>query len=237
MSAVIIIPARMSSSRFPGKPLIDIMGKSLLQRVWEKCNQVFPTYVATEDEIIAEHCGENDMQCILVDTPKTIITGTDMVAEAHTGLVREYDTIINVQGDEPLIKSDDILKVAKAHYVYPVCGMCKIYDKEEFNNPNTIKVVTDIYGGLLYASRAGIPTTKNLEFVSAYKQVCIYAFSPNDLANFTSRLKTSLEEIEDIELLRVLETGGEVKMVEVSEASISVNVPDDVEKVIKELSK
>lgn len=235
MNAVVIIPARYKSSRFPGKPLVDISGKSLIQRVWMQCVEAFSSdkvFIATDDERIVNHCRKNDMQYIT--TSNDCLTGTDRVAYAYRRLYKEYETIINVQGDEPLIEPGDILKVARAHNEFPFrpyCGMCKIKSKKEFKNPNTVKVVIDSNGWLLYASRAGIPTDKKLGFQSAYKQVCIYAFSPYDLSLFTGSGKTALESIEDIEFLRFLDRGHQVKMVEVSGSSIAVDVPEDIEKV------
>ncbi len=235
MNAVVIIPARYKSSRFPGKPLADISGQSLIQRVWTQCIEAFDhesVYIATDDERIKNHCEENGMKYIM--TSDDCLTGTDRVAEAYNRLDKEYDTIVNVQGDEPLIKPEDILKVARAHSKFPhmsYCGMCKIKLKKEFTNPNIVKVVTDSDNWLLYASRAGIPTDKKLGFRHAYKQVCIYAFSAYDLSSFTNSTKAVLESIEDIEFLRFLETGHQVKMIEVSESSIAVDVPEDIKKV------
>ena len=235
IDSMIIIPARMTSSRFPGKPLVDILGKSLVQRTWHQCFRAFgsdKTYIATDDERIEKHCEENNMKCIM--TSSDCLTGTDRVAEAYGLLKEKCSTVVNVQGDEPLVEPADVLKVYEAHKKSPTtvcCGVCRIKTEEEFKNPNIIKIVTDKDRNLLYASRAGIPTNKKLGFVWAYKQVCIYAFSPAALLDFSSRSKTPLEEVEDIEFLRFLEMGYTVKMVDVSGSSVSVDVPEDVKKV------
>lgn len=232
---MLIIPARYKSSRFPGKPLVDILGKSLVQRVWEQCVKAFnpnEVYVATDDRRIKQHCVDNGMRHVI--TSESCLTGTDRVAEALEKIGEMPRTIINVQGDEPLVKPEDILKVAKAHSEFPgtvCCGTCEIKSEEEFRNPNIIKIIMDRSNNLRYASRAAIPTNKNLGFGWAYKQVCIYAFSPLALTEFSSSARTSLETIEDIEFLRFLEMGYTIKMVEVSGSSIPVDVPEDVTKV------
>jgi len=237
MKVVVIIPARWESSRFPGKPLADIAGKGLLERVFNQSIQAYPNvYVATDDNRIYDHCKEKGMPCVMTGD---CMTGTDRVAEAYMRLDSRYDVVVNVQGDEPLVKPGDIIKVAEADnqrgFPVPRCGMCKIKTKEDFDDPNTIKIIADNHNMLLYASRAGIPTNKKLEFISAYKQVCIYAFAPFYLEYFAEHKQTTFEVIEDIEILRVLGSGKDIQMVEVSEASIGVNVPSDIERVLERL--
>ena len=168
-------------------------------------------------------------------TSKDCITGTDRVSQAYKLLGSPpVKMIINVQGDEPLIDSDDIRKVymycsnsLSSNTIY--CGACKI-SEEDFNNPNVVKVVMNQESKLLYASRAGIPTSKDLQFHGAYKQVCIYAIPTSVLPLFWNE-KTPLEQIEDIEILRFLEYSHDVYMVQVSESSTSVDTPEDIEKV------
>ena len=159
-------------------------------------------------------------------------TGTDRVYEASKQI--EADIYINVQGDEPIINPEDIKAVIKASINNPdkvINAMCLI-NENDFNNPTIPKMVTRLDGRLLYSSRVGIPTTKSLSFIRANKQVCIYAFPKKSLIDFSSVInKTPLEELEDIEILRFLELGYDVQMVEVSNTSFSVDVPVDVEKV------
>lgn len=233
-NSVIIIPTRMDSKRLPGKPLIKILGETVLQRTWLQCCKALPqnqVYVATDSEEIKKHCDEKGMQYIMTGV---CLTGTDRVAKAYLQLGRRYHTVINVQADEPLIEPSDILKVAKAfqnnRFSDVHCGMCKIKSTNDFINPNIIKIIFDKNKKLLYASRAAIPYHQKFSFVTAYKQVCIYAFSPEDLLIFNNK-KSYLEYIEDIEILRLLENGYIVKMVEVSNSSISVDIADDVFKV------
>ena len=169
----------------------------------------------------------------VVRTSSECLTGTDRVAEVSN--LYSADFYINVQGDEPLIEPNDIKLVIDAYLENPTCcfcGMTDIYLKEDFYNPNIPKVVTDQSNKLLYISRAPIPTTKNSEFSTAKKQVCIYAFTKEALSNFgQNNVKTCHESIEDIEILRLLETGFEIRMVDVSGSSIAVDTPDDLERV------
>ena len=231
---VLIIPARFKSSRLPGKPLIEICGQSLVSRVWEICGQVLPAkdiYVATDDERIAGHCGSKGIQTLM--TSPNCLTGTDRVSAASKQV--DADIYINVQGDEPLLDPEDIRKVISASKERPkqvVCAMCQIDSEAEFRSPTVPKVVARPDGRLLYMSRVGIPTTKNFEFQKAYKQVCIYALPRKCLDEYADlNRKTALESIEDIEILRFLELGHEVYMVEVSASSVAVDVPEDVARV------
>jgi 3-deoxy-manno-octulosonate cytidylyltransferase (CMP-KDO synthetase) len=231
---VIIIPARFKSSRFPGKPLVNLCGKSMIHRVWERCCLALPkelVYVATDDLNISDHCKAFGIQVIM--TPSCCLTGTDRVYEASKKV--EADIYINVQGDEPLIDPNDIKQVIETSNRYPdniVNAMCAIASEHDFYSSTVPKVVTRPDGRLLYMSRAAIPTNKKLEFTSAKKQVCIYAFPKASLEKFNSvESKTPLEEIEDIEILRFLELGYEVNMIEVSASSVAIDIPADVTRV------
>jgi 3-deoxy-manno-octulosonate cytidylyltransferase (CMP-KDO synthetase) len=234
MKVVIIIPARYQSSRFPGKPLVQIRGKSLLQRTWERCKLVLPTndiYIATDDERIAHHCDTLGTQYVM--TSPDCLTGTDRVREAADYV--DADIYLNVQGDEPLINPDDIITVMNAAERFPgivINGMCKIDDEAEFRSPMIPKVVAAHDGRLLYMSRAPVPSNKDCKFRGAMRQVCVMAFDKKALEAFSSvKDKTPVEAIEDLEVLRFLEMGFNVKMVEVSPQSIAVDTPGDVAKV------
>ena len=235
---VIIIPARYQSSRFPGKPLVSILGTSMIYRVWEKCIKVLSpehVFVATDSKEIAKHCKKHDIQVLM--TSSDCLTGTDRVYEASKQL--NVKTVINVQGDEPLINPEDIRRVIDNIEDYPdsiINAMCPV-DKDDFENPTIPKVVTRLDNRLLYSSRACIPTTKTLSFITAQKQVCIYAFPKKSLIDFANvNEKTPLEKLEDIEILRFLELGYEVQMIKVSNMSIAVDVSEDLKKVEKILN-
>ena len=238
MKTLILIPARFASTRYPGKPLVDIAGKSLLKRVWERCIPVLgkeKVFVATDDQRIVDHCEEHGMQWVM--TPDTCLTGTDRLAAAAEKL--EADLYINVQGDEPMIHPDDIKKVIDLAEKNPgevLNAYCAIETELDYSSRTVPKVVFRPDGRLLYMSRAPIPGDKLSTFVRANKQVCIYAFPPQALRDYSSKsLKTPLEGLEDIEILRFLELGYEVRMVEVSGSSIAVDTPEDVERVLKVL--
>ena len=231
---LVVIPARYQSSRFPGKPLADIHGKSMIQRVWGKCVEVTgpgSVLVATDDDRILEHCQDHDMQVEL--TSSDCLTGTDRLYEVAKK--RKSDIYINVQGDEPLISPEDIKAVLQAAQKEPGItfnAMCSIKNQDDFSSSNVPKVVTRKDGRLLYMSRAPIPTNKQLGFEKAMKQVCIYAYPRDVLITFGSlKEKTPLESIEDLEILRLLELGYKVKMIEVSGSSVAVDTPKDLEKV------
>lgn len=240
MDAVVIIPARYQSSRLPGKPLVRLGGVPMVERTYRQCAKGFPAeriYVATDDERIAAHCGSVGIPVLM--TSSDCLTGTDRVAEAARQV--PADLYINVQGDEPLFNPDDIgavLEAARRHPGEVINGYCPICEEGQFRSPTVPKVVLRPDGRLLYMSRAAVPTSKKHEFAKAWRQVCIYAFPPESLVAFASRTsKTPLEEIEDIEILRFLEMGFEVRMLPLSDDSIAVDTPEDVEKVEHRLAE
>ena len=234
MEAAIVIPARFQSSRFPGKPLAMIAGKSLIHRVWERCLGVVPTnriYVATEDQRIREHCAAFGAETLM--TSSTCLTGTDRVAEAAEQIPCEL--IVNVQGDEPLIVPDDVRVVLDALRADPRVvhnAYCPIETDQDYRSRNVPKVVAAQSGKLLYMSRAPIPGTKADQFVTALRQVCIYGFTREHLRLFASRTaKTPLEQLEDIEILRFVELGVQVQMSALTRTTHAVDVPEDVQKI------
>lgn len=188
--------------------------------------------VATEDpriQSVAEAAGFRAEM-----TSKHALTGTDRVAEV--ALRNGGVTVINVQGDEPMVDPHDILAIASAHQKNPsviVNGKTRLLPSENPLRTTIPKVVTDLNDRLLYISRKDIPGTKNadspLEYSTFMKQVCIYAFSPDQLRQFSARTtKTPLEDTEDIEILRFLELGFSVQMVETRFGSLAVDTPEDV---------
>jgi 3-deoxy-manno-octulosonate cytidylyltransferase (CMP-KDO synthetase) len=235
----ILIPARYKSTRFPGKPLADIAGKPMIQHVWERCVEAVDArhvFVATDDDRIREACEKFGASVIM--TSEDCLTGTDRVAEAAQGL--PHDFFVNVQGDEPMLDAADILRVADAFRRSGggvVNAMAPIRGEEEYLSRNVPKVVAAPDGRLQYMSRAPIPANKAGTFVKAWKQVCIYAFSRDQLARFSSATeKGPLEAIEDIEILRFLEMGIPVSIVELSSSSMAVDTPEDLQKVVRAVS-
>jgi 3-deoxy-manno-octulosonate cytidylyltransferase (CMP-KDO synthetase) len=234
MKTVIIIPARYESSRFPGKPLIDILGKSMIVRTWERCTQALDAkliYVATDDQRIAEHCEDHGIQVVM--TSADCITGTDRVQQASEQI--SADIYLDVQGDEPVIDPEDIRIVINAATRRPdavINGMCDITDEKEYRSPMVPKVIAAPDGRLLYMSRAPVPSNKSDTFAGAKRQVCIMSFSKHALDVFVSVVaKTPVEKIEDLEVLRFLELGIPVYMVNCSDTSIPIDRPEDVSRV------
>jgi 3-deoxy-manno-octulosonate cytidylyltransferase (CMP-KDO synthetase) len=235
MNYSIIIPARYESTRLPGKPLIDLDGIPMVVRTYRQCAKACPAekiYVATDDPRVEAVCGAYGIQSL--KTSSDCLTGTDRVAECAEKL--EDDIFINVQGDEPVFNPDDILRLIEAIHQYPgevLNGICEIHEESEFRSTSTPKAVVRNDGRLLYMSRAAIPTSKKNEFTKAWRQVCAYAFPRTALKAFKAQpVKTPLELIEDIEILRFLELGFEVRMIKLSDDSIAVDLPEDVPKVI-----
>ena len=231
MNVVLVIPARFESTRFPGKPLAVISGLSMLRRCYLQCLKAFPAdaiWVATDDSRIEEHCRSLGMRVLM--TPNNCPTGTDRVY--HLSKHVAADVYISVQGDEPVIDPGDIRTIARACEETPTAvinGMTAIVEPALFFDPHIPKLVCRPDGRLLYMSRGSIPTSKNLGFTRAWRQVCVYGIPRAALQIFAAHGgKTPLEEIEDIEILRFLELGYEVMMVPVSNSSISVDSPEDI---------
>lgn len=240
MKYIIVIPARYQSSRLPGKPLINLCGVPMIIRTYWQCLKAAPAdkiYVATDDMGIHSLCIQQKIQVLM--TSSACLTGTDRVAEV-AGRV-DADTYINVQGDEPVFNTNDLSKLIKSAERYPdqvLNGFCAIKDNELFRSGNIPKVVMRPDGRLLYMSRAPIPTNKKFEFVKSWRQVCAYAFPKAAIQAFVSSTnKSLLEEIEDIEILRFLELGFEVRMIEMSDASIAVDTQEDVLRVEKAIQE
>ena len=234
-NGVVLIPARYKSSRFPGKPLVDICGKTMIQRVYEQCVSAVGSqnvYVATDSDDIESSV--KGFSGNVIKTSENCLTGTDRIAEANKAL--DYDFVVNVQGDEPLVKSEDIKKVfdsMKEDISNIINCYCDI-DKNEIQMSSIPKVVISESGKLIYMSRSGIPFDKNLKSNAMYKQVCIYGFSKFHLEKFMAHpYKSSNESIEDIEILRFLEMDIPVQMIKVEKGSIAVDTPDDLERIKK----
>ncbi|MBD9576478.1 3-deoxy-manno-octulosonate cytidylyltransferase [Pseudomonas sp. PDM23] len=228
----VIIPARYQSSRLPGKPLVQLNGVPMIVRTYRQCLKACPAeriHVATDDDRIREVCEQHDISVLM--TSSQCLTGTDRLAECAQQL--DAEVFINVQGDEPVFNPDDLRRMIEACGQWPgevLNGYCAIEEEAQFRSTSTPKVVLRPDGRLLYMSRATIPGTKSNEFVRGWRQVCLYAFPRESLAAFAAcDSKTPLESLEDIEILRFLELGWEVRMLELSQDSIAVDNPEDVD--------
>ena len=235
---LLIIPVRYNSTRLPGKPLIEINGVPMFVRTFIQCNKAVDKskiLVATDDKRIEKECKKRGINCII--TSKKCLTGTDRVAEVSKKIKRDF--YINVQGDEPLCNPLDIIKIinyAKKNPNEIINGYTSIINKKNFYSPNIPKLIFDKNEYLIYMSRAPIPSNKKNLFIRSWRQVCIYSFPHNSLKSFFSKKKTPLESIEDLEILRFLELGYKVKMLKMTNTSISVDTKDDL-KLVRKLFK
>ena len=235
MNQIIVIPARLKGTRLPGKPLIEILGKSMIWHVWNQCQKVHPKekiYIATEDIEIANHCKHDGINCIVTGKANTAIDRIKLFSD-----IIQADAYINVQGDEPIINTQDILTVLKYNLKYPsrvVFGKTTA-NETEFRDVSKAKVVCDLTGRLLYSSRAGIPIDSQGKFVSAERAIWIYAFTKNDLNKYNEyKTQTPLEKIEDNEIIRFSEIGIPVYCVDVIGDSWAVDEKKDL-KIVENL--
>lgn len=236
MNAIALIPARYKSSRFPGKPLVPLLGKPMIVWVAESVARALghdAAYVATDDERIERVVREHGFNTIM--TSDRALTGTDRLWEAAQKL--PADIYLNVQGDEPLLDAADIQAVLdskRANMGEVTNGMTPLAVDEDPFSVNIPKVVFTEDRRLLYMSRLAVPGFKARECAPAryWKQVCIYGFTRAELAAYGGHGRKGLaEQHEDIEILRFLELGIGVRMVETKGSSLAVDVPDDVPKV------
>lgn len=243
MKIVGVIPARYQSSRFPGKPLVDLNGIPMIIRVAkivEKTLGKENTYIATDDIRIKEVVEFNGFKAVM--TSSCCLTGTDRVYDFSKQI--KADIYVNIQGDEPLLNYEDIQKIIdikKKNMNSVINGMCSLTSDEDPHNVNIPKVITNKFNDLLYMSRLAVPGIKTVDkdnLPDYKKQVCIYAFTLKELELFGSqKSKTYFEGFEDIEILRFFDLNIPIKMVETSGSSLSVDVLEDVVKVENELIK
>lgn len=235
MNACAIIPARYESTRFPAKPLQELLGKPMIIHVCERANSAFKKkdiYVATDDRRILDAVTKAGFQAVM--TSRNCLTGTDRVAEAALQL--SYSVIFNIQGDEPALSQETIEAVIKGKVDHPgllINAMAPLNDTDDPYSFNLPKVVTTETNQLVYMSRAPIPAKKSagIDRCRIRKQVCVYAFDREHLHKFVAfGRKSRLEQSEDIEILRFLEIGVRIQMIEVGSGSVAVDSPDDVPK-------
>ena len=236
--AVVVIPARYKSSRFPGKPLAKINGKEMILHVAEKAEQAVGkenVYIATENLNISNIVKKLGYKVVI--TSDSCLTGTDRVAEASYEI--NADIFINVQGDEPMIDPKDIKKAIKLkqdNHEYVINCMSKLHKNEDATDKKIPKIICDLKNNLIYSSRNPLPGSKQIHVDNIMKQVCIYAFNKPQLQQFYSTKKTPLESYEDIEIVRCIEKGIKVKMMEVNKVSYAVDYPEDIKVIENELN-
>jgi 3-deoxy-manno-octulosonate cytidylyltransferase (CMP-KDO synthetase) len=229
----VVIPARMASTRFPGKPLAIIRGRPMIQHVYERCVSAVGRHnviVATDHKEIMSRVEGFGGQSIL--TPSDCLTGTDRVACVAEAL--SLDFVVNVQGDEPLVNPEDVLAVYNAigsngEFVINCYGDLEEF---EFGLCSVPKVVVSENEKLLYISRGGLPYDKHGNSFAKFKQICIYGYSREHLNFFSQRSgKSSNEAVEDIEILRFLDHDIPVKMLKLRRGSVCVDYPSDLSRV------
>lgn len=232
---LIVIPARYDSTRFPGKPLAMIAGRTMLERVWERSLAVHGdcrVIVATDSEKIQQFCNDNDMDVIM--TSREHVTGTDRVAEVAQKI--EAEIYVNVQGDQPIIPVEAIHRViARFEQTYAegveVTVAAQLTTHEHADDESVVKAAEDLEGYAMYFSRRLIPSafgTKSDQYLVHYG---LYAFTRGALARFANWDQGPLEKAECVEMMRFIEHGEKVANAQVPPGSVSVDLPEHVEKI------
>lgn len=243
MNIVAVIPARMGSSRFPGKPLAEIHGMPMIGHVFKRtamCSLLTATYVATCDQEIFDFVLSAGGRAVM--TADTHERCTDRTAEALEAIEIEtgerVDIVVMVQGDEPMVSPGMIEASVQAMLDDPSVNvvnlMTEMKTTAEFEDPNEVKVVTDLKNNALYFSREPVPSRKKgVDVVPMRKQVCIIPFRRDYLLKFNAMPETPLERIESVDMMRILEHGEPVRMVAVETDSLSVDTPEDLARVVE----
>jgi 3-deoxy-manno-octulosonate cytidylyltransferase (CMP-KDO synthetase) len=240
MKILAIIPARMGSSRFPGKPMAKILGKPMIGHVYEnvaKCNLLTKTVVATCDQEIMDYVESIGGQAVMTGDHHE--RASDRCAEAlghieqHENI--QYDIVVMVQGDEPMTRSEMIVEAVAPMLDDPEILVTNllgdIKSLEEFEDRNCIKVVCDKQSNAIYFSREPIPTRSKTKDIIMKKQVCVIPFTRRFLLEYTAMAPTPLEIVESVDMMRVLEHGLMVKMVPTKHQTYPVDTKADLRKV------
>lgn len=234
MNVLCVIPARYASTRLPGKPLADIAGKPMIQRVYERASQAtVPTavLVATDHPLVEEAVKNFGGRVMMTSSDHP--TGTDRLAEV-AGSYADADVIINVQGDEPLIAPDVIDRLAMLFADDDTLQMATVItklDPEEAADPNAVKAVTDQRGNALYFSRSLIPYPRVQGKAPIYKHIGIYAYRRSFLLSYAKMAPTPLEQAESLEQLRALENGFTIRTIFTDHQFIGIDTKEDLERI------
>ena len=245
MKKVIIIPARLDSSRLPKKVLLDLKGKTVIQRVYEQClkvKNVDGVYVATDSIEIKEVCETFTNNVII--TKSTHKSGTDRIGEAVSAI--DCDIVINVQGDEPFIEPSLIEALVNSFLNSEISmssAMSKINNVKDLQNTNVVKVVTDLHNNALFFSRSLIPFPRDVKEISIanevieesqfFRHIGIYGYRKDFLLHFVNLEQSYLEKVEKLEQLRALENGFKIKMIEANSSLIGIDTQEDYEEALK----
>lgn len=242
MNVIGVIPARYDSSRFPGKPLVDIDGKSMIQRVYEQCSKsisISKLIVATDDQRIADHVRLFGGNVTLTSNKHQ--SGTDRCAEVADNYP-EFDILINIQGDEPMINPDQIDLLCKC-FKNPQASIAtlvkKIGSNDELFNENTPKVILNKNSEAILFSRTAIPFLRGkakenwIEQYTFYKHIGIYGFKTETLKILSNLPLSTLESAEALEQLRWIENGYRIHAAITDKESQAIDTPEDLEKLLK----
>jgi 3-deoxy-manno-octulosonate cytidylyltransferase (CMP-KDO synthetase) len=244
----VIIPARYASSRFPGKPLVMLGSKSMIQRVYEQASRSADlVYVATDDQRIMDTVGKFGGKAVLTSTEHH--SGTDRCAEAVERIMsdtgQKIDIVLNIQGDEPFIQPEqiDILKSCFNDESVQIATLIrKTVPGEDIFNPNHVKVILDSCGNAIYFSRAAIPFYRGLEEAkwseehAYFKHLGLYAYKTGTLKTITKLARGPLEIAESLEQNRWLENGLKIRTAITESESISIDTPEDLERALQHLN-
>ena len=235
-----VIPSRYASTRLEGKPLKDICGHTMVEWVYKRAlkSKLDGVVVATDDERIVDEVKSFGGNVIL--TRKDHINGTSRIAEVCETYT-DYDVIVNIQGDEPLIEPDMINSIIDSFIEDNTIPMStlkyKLTDMTEIENPNAVKVVTDKNDFAIYFSRSVIPYPRNLNMNNYYKHVGIYGYKREFVMEYAKMASTPLELSESLEQLRVLENGYKIKVLETPYKIIGVDTQEELERVREYITK
>lgn len=234
MKIACVIPARYGSTRLPGKPLLDIGGKPMIQRVYERVKEatlIDEVIVATDDQRVYE--AVQAFGGAVVMTSPDHPTGTDRLAEVAEGKP-ELDVVINVQGDEPLIDAqviDDLARVFLDNQAQVMATVgCPLLE-EEYQEPSAVKVIVNRLGNAMYFSRSLIPYPRNAFVNPPLKHVGIYGYSREFLLTYAKMAPTPAEQTESLEQLRALENGYAIQVIQTEQRFLGVDTPEDLERV------
>ncbi len=241
MKALGIIPSRYQSSRLPGKPLADIMGKPMIQHVYERASEAFECLVATDDQRIFEAVQAFGGQVIMTSSAHT--TGTNRCLEAYEKYSAEkkasYDVVVNIQGDEPLIQAAQLRELLHC-FTHPGTALAtlaiEVREAKELYGDSDCFLVLDDQQNALYFSRAvippvrGVPKENWIEHHTYYRHLGLYGYTPEALTRFARMEQSSLEKAESLEQNRWLQSGRKIKVGITAYESISVDTAEDLEK-------
>lgn len=245
MNIIAVIPARMASTRFPGKPMIDILGMPMIGHCYKRaelCKSINYVYVATCDEEIYNYIKSIDGNVVM--TSSSHERACDRAAEAMLKIEKIHnlktDILLMMQGDEPMVTPKIIeasLKPLINNSEVKISNLYREMDSiDEFEDPNEVKVIINKKGYAIYFSREPIPSRKKgVLNVPMYKQICTIPFRRDYLLEFNNMKQTDLEIIESIDMNRIIENGGKIKMEYSQDESISVDTKNDLDRVIKEM--